>query len=195
MIIKIHGTSGSGKTTIVRALLELSDPVPADCINTDSGRIEAHLLHLPGVMKPVVVLGPYGKSWCGGLDAVAGTLNHARMLDRYANLGHVLYEGLLGSECYGAMGKASERFGKSHVFAFLDTPIEVCIERVKQRRFDAGNTKPLNEENTRGRIPKIERLYRKLKYELGREVAYIDYKRPVDQILDMLRLADEAEAT
>jgi len=189
MIIKIHGTSGSGKTTIIRELMKMSDPVPAECVDLKEGRVEAMILHLKSVMKPVVVLGPYGKAHCGGLDAISGTDVHVQLLRRYVEWGHVLYEGLLGSECYGAMGAASELYHGDHLFAFLDTPIETCIERVKQRRLDAGNTKPLNESNTRGRVAKIERLKYRLQNEFGRWVVDIDHKRATDQIYQILRTA------
>lgn len=187
MIIKIHGTSGSGKTTIVRELMAMSHLKTADLVNTQSGRVEGHLMHLPDVMEPVIVLGPYGRSWCGGLDAVAGTLNHARLLHRYAGLGHVLYEGLLGSECYGEMGKASEQYGDDHIFAFLDTPMEVCIERVKARRFEAGNVKPFNEDNTRNRGPKIERLKNRLLLEFHRNVVIIPHMNATRFIYELLK--------
>jgi ABC-type dipeptide/oligopeptide/nickel transport system ATPase component len=189
MIIKIHGTSGSGKTTIIRDLMAMSDPPPATGMNTETFRIDAHLMHLPGVMKPVIVLGPYGKAHCGGLDAVPGTVNHARMLHQYASVGHVLYEGLLGSECYGAMGKASEQYGDEHIFAFLDTPIETCIARVKMRRLEAGNNKPLNEINTRERVPKIERLKTRLHYHMHRVVITLDHTKATQQVLELLKSA------
>lgn len=189
MIIKIHGTSGSGKTTIIRDLMALSEPPAAECMNMTTGKVEAHILHVPGVARPIVVLGPYGKSHCGGLDAVSGTDNHVILLRRYVGWGHVLYEGLLGSECYGAMGAASAEYAGDHVFAFLDTPIEECIARVKQRRLAAGNTKPLNEENTRGRVPKIDRLRRKLQGELGRTVKTIPYTHATEVVLQWLKEA------
>jgi len=189
MIIKIHGTSGSGKTTIIRDLMKMSDPPPAECVDLKEGRVEAMILHLPGVMKPVVVLGPYGASQCGGLDAISGTANHAELLHRYVTWGHVIYEGLLGSECYGKMGEASERYHGDHLFAFLDTPIETCIARVKERRFIAGNTKPLNEDNTRGRVPKIDRLKYRLQHEFGRWVFDLDHLRATQQVYELLRNA------
>jgi hypothetical protein len=45
---------------------------------------------------------------------------------------------------------------------FLVTDIEECIRRVKKRRKDAGNDKPLNEKNTRNRVATIERARVKL---------------------------------
>ena len=189
MIIKIHGTSGSGKTTIIRDLMNISIPPAADCVDMKTGKVEAHILHVPGIMRPIAVLGPYGKSACGGLDAISGTDTHASLLHRYVGWGHVLYEGLLGSECYGAMGRASEEYHGDHVFAFLDTPIETCIARVKERRLAAGNNKPLNEANTRGRVPKINRLKHRIQYEFQRDVVILDHKNATRQVYEMLRAA------
>jgi shikimate kinase len=186
MIIKIHGTSGSGKTTIIRDLIAMSSPPMTDFMDMKTGKIIAQLMHLPGMMTPVVALGPYGKAHCGGLDAISGTDTHVKLLDAHVQWGHVLYEGLLGSECYGAMGLASEKYGRDHVFAFLDTPIEVCIQRVKDRRLGKGNTKPLNEDNTRGRVQKIANLRRKLLSQ-GKRVVDLDHTIATEQVYRMLK--------
>jgi hypothetical protein len=167
LIIKLHGTSGSGKTTVARTLMSDSQVTPI--LNQTNRKHEAyHCSHIL-LEQPLYVLGPYTAT-CGGLDSLNDVDEHMRLLSTYSQLGHVFYEGLLGSEYYGRIGKLSEQWGDRHIFAFLDTPIDVCIDRIKARRLAAGNDKPLNETNTRGRIPKIERLKYRLKHELHRQV-------------------------
>lgn len=189
MIVKLHGTSGSGKSTVARALMEGMEKW--SILHPANRKVEAYKVHRPDFVKPLYVLGPYN-AVCGGLDSLSDVGDHIRLLETYGPLGHVFYEGLLGSEYYGRIGKVSEMFGDQHIFAFLDTPIEVCIERIKARRLAKGNLKPLNESNTRGRVAKIERLAYKLRNGDGiprRQVVQISYLDAAGQILDIYREA------
>jgi hypothetical protein len=167
LIVKLHGTSGSGKTTVARGLMK--DAMMAPILNSVNRKPEAYAVQRPELTSQLYILGPYTAT-CGGLDSLNDVEEHMRLLRTYAQLGHVFYEGLLGSEYYGRIGKLSEDYGDRHIFAFLDTPIDVCIDRIKMRRMEAGNMKPLNESNTRGRIPKIDRLKFRLKNEFKRRV-------------------------
>jgi hypothetical protein len=180
MIVKLHGTSGSGKTTVAREIMSRAAHVRP--IMNVRGKPEAYECMLGILNKPIFILGPYNAT-CGGLDGLSDVNDHIRLLHSAASYGHVFYEGLLGSEYYGRIGKESERYAGDHIFAFLDTPIEVCIDRVKARRLARGNTKPLNEENTRGRVAKINRLYERLAQELGRVSVIIDHTKATPQVL------------
>jgi len=189
MILKIHGTSGSGKSTIAWTFLKT---FTVDMLTNEVGKVEAYRVQPPDFNQPIYILGKY-TTQCGGCD----TLNadeQIELLHRYAPLGHVIYEGLLASEYYGRLGEASAQYGDDHVFAFLDTPIETCIERVKARRLAAGNTKPLNEDNTRGRIKKIDALKRKLKTVFGRKVVDLDHTIAYDQCYALLEDADSVKS-
>lgn len=182
MIIKIHGTSGAGKTTVVRNLMdEATQITPQGPVK----RPEAYKLDMPGLRRPVYVLGPY-ENTCGGMDGVTSVSAQIELIHKYAELGHVIYEGLLLSTYYGSLGMAVERYGNDHVWAFLDTPIDVCIERVKARRLAAGNTKPLNERNTREREKPINSLKSKLSRR-GAKVITLNYDNsPSVQLLEVL---------
>lgn len=185
MIVKLHGTSGSGKTTVARGLMEKAIG-PIRTIKNTRGRPEAYMFNLPEIIEPLFILGSY-ESTCGGMDTVDDTDDQLRLIEQSAKYGHVFYEGLLGSEFYGRIGKLSEHYGDKHIFAFLDTPIEVCIARVKKRRLERGVTKPLNEANTRGRVAKINRLQYKLIHELHRPVVVIDHTRAVEQVYNLFK--------
>jgi hypothetical protein len=178
MLIKLHGTSGSGKSTVARFLMAQGLTVP----ETKAYRVD--MFHLE---KPLFILGLYNTQ-CGGCDTLTA-LEQIDLIHKYAPRGHVFYEGLLGSEYYGKLGEASERYGKDHVFAFIDTPIEICIHRVIARRLAKGNIKPLNEDNTRNRVHKIASLRSKL-IRTGRNVVDIDHHQANIQILDLFKASE-----
>ena len=188
-IIKLHGTSGSGKTTIARELMKQADLVRT-ILNPASRKPEAYEVRWL-YKNPLFILGPYTAT-CGGLDSLSDVDDHIRLLNEYGDKGHVFYEGLLGSEYYGRIGKVSEQFGDRHIFAFLDTPIEVCLARVQARRLARGNTKPLNPANTVGRVANIERLKYRLENELSRKTVLLRHEYAAQELLDIYRYHDEA---
>jgi len=151
----------------------------------------AYEVTIPEFKKPLYILGLYN-SQCGGCDTLTAGQQIA-LIEYYAPRGHVFYEGLLGSEYYGKLGACSEQYGEEHVFAFLDTPIEVCIERVKARRLAKGNTTPLNETNTRDRIYKIQRLKDKL-IKNNRNVVTLEYLQANTQALNLYRKSENVES-
>lgn len=187
LIVKLHGTSGSGKTTVARELMKQADLV-RPILNPASRKPEAYEVRWLYKL-PLFILGPYTAT-CGGLDSLSDVNDHIRLLEHYGKIGHVFYEGLLGSEYYGRIGKVSEAFGDNHIFAFLDTPIEVCLARVQARRLARGNTKPLNPANTVGRVAKIERLRYRLENEFHRPTRTITYISPTSEILELYRRHD-----
>lgn len=178
MIIRLCGTSGSGKTTVARELMgrapiRLGDPKRPSAYKVPKG-----------YGKPLFIIGPYTNT-CGGVDSLSGWKECMDMVHLYQREGHVFYESLLLSTYYGQQGLETKQYGKDHVWAFLDTPIEVCIERIKARRLAAGNTKPLNEDNTRNRVRTIDNLRRRVT-DLGHRVVVIPYLHAVYAVKELL---------
>ena len=101
---------------------------------------EAYELTLP-LCDPVYVIGPY-LTPCGGCDRILPFALAPQLIEKYAQQGHVVFEGLLMSTFYGAIGRLMET--RDSVVMFLDTPLELCIERVEARRRAAGNFRPFN---------------------------------------------------
>lgn len=157
--------------------------------NSANRKVEAYSVHLPYLKEPLYVLGPY-TAVCGGMDSLSDVNDHIRLIHTYSQLGHVIYEGLLASEYYGRLGAASEQYGDNHIFAFLDTPIEVCLDRVVARRVARGNLKPLNSSNTVGRVKKIAMLKTKLEQVLRRRTVQIDHTNAVEQVANLFREHD-----
>lgn len=183
LLIKIHGTSGAGKTTAVRDFMALAHEVIPQ---GKKDRPEAYELDFHELKDRVYVLGSY-ENTCGGMDSVPTSDQQIALIHKYAAIGHVVYEGLLMSTYYGKLGEVVHHtYGSSHVWAFMDTPIQVCIDRVKKRRLEAGNVKPLNEDNTRGRVKSINALRAKLRHKVAVIVDIRHDDNPSAQLLEIL---------
>jgi hypothetical protein len=178
MILKLHGTSGSGKTTVAQGLIsKASENILRD---------KVHELTIPGLDRPLFLLGRYDKTVCGGMDTIQSPDEQIDLLVTHATKGHVFYEGLLLSGFYGRIGKASEEFGDQHVFGFLTTPLEICLERVQARRAARGTTTPFNPANTKDKFDAILRLKWRLDNDFHRPTSWISWKDPVNKCLEVL---------
>lgn len=155
MIVKIHGTHGSGKSTLVRELMkrwrfgELQD-----------NHYEAPLLYgqpLARRFERAVVLGPY-RTACGGMDAVGANDTRLALVRAWKDRPEaiVFFEGVLASTTYGGLGEMSERSRVKWVYLFLDTPAEECVRRVRERRHQRGDLRPFDPE--RSLLPKIKAI-------------------------------------
>jgi len=186
MIISIRGTHGSGKSTVMR---ELIDKYCAQRYygRAGKGRPEAYELALPGVHRTAYILGPY-ETTCGGCDAIQPYDLILELLTEYGAKGHVLFEGALVSSSYGRIGRLMEQWGQDGVMAFLNTPIDECLRRVVQRRVDRGDLRPFNPQNTIGKAKSGESTKRQIA-EAGNIIRAVDldWQEPVAQLLALLR--------
>jgi hypothetical protein len=184
-IIKIHGCSGAGKTTAVRALIEGAatiDRIPVK----GSGKTAAYVLDILELEQPLVILGSYDNN-CGGVDTIDSATQVMEMIDHYAPHGHVIHEGLLQSTYYGAMGEHSKKYGKDYVYAFLDTPINVCLDRVVARRASNDTKRTFNPALTVAKHHTIQRLEKKLRDSGEHRVVTLEYHKPmVEQLIPLL---------
>lgn len=140
-VIKLGGCNGSGKSTVARAVLDLTAEGEPQYYTLESGK-KAKFYNGSWMDKPVFVLGKYDNA-CGGMDTISDKHDRFGMVKHFAESygrdGLVFFEGLITGKTYGAMGQLSEE----HValkkpimwlYTFMDTPFDVCVERVLQRR-------------------------------------------------------------
>ena len=130
----------SGKTTIVKNLLAASKTKPKPIFGVLGPRQpEAYQLQLEKRKKPLFVLGPYYGVPTSGADVITtnGLDVLIFLLEKYRKKGDVLYEGIIVSNNYGSVGEYLHSQKKDVVVAFLDTPLEVCLEGLKARQLTA----------------------------------------------------------
>jgi uridine kinase len=143
-IYNIRGTNGSGKTTFVRTILDQMGGGPIGWRGPKRNKVEAYAGEYKG--KSIVILGSY-EAACGGMDTVTDINDRVDMIHTYANKGYdiMLLEGLMMSHAIGRMGEAMKLY--KHTLAFLDTPLEKCIDRVIARRHEKGNYEEFDPKN------------------------------------------------
>lgn len=169
-IVNIRGTSGSGKTTLVRALWDSAERVTPDHATMNGGTAKAPqnylLSRVEGMRDPFLwVLGKY-ETACGGCDTIKTQDDICQRVRFFHSMGPVLFEGLLISHLFSRYRDLAHELGGIR-FLFLDTPEEVCVERVKQRREERARrlgkpAKPLNETNTRQKWHDMRRVFEKM---------------------------------
>ena len=194
MILNIRGSSCSGKSTNVYSLLRdypNSEVWERVGWNKKKPRQVGHLL--PGGL---FVVGPYAATAkTGGMDMLMPgktelvTLWLERNCQRYP---FVIFESMMASLAIGRYHELRKRLGPPGTisFAFMDTPMEVCRERIMSRNGGLGPSgKGINDEATVvhqwHRIRQIkDRLLEK------HEVCYdLDWQGSYPQVLGLLQQA------
>ena len=160
MIVQVRGTSGAGKSTVIREVKAKMDYFEPRYIKGRKMPL-FYLRELDG-QRPCIILSHY-ESPCAGCD-VLGSARHIFDLLQILDLGkyNILCEGLMLSEDTKWAMQISQVLGQHQTNYYLTTDIEECIERIKKRRAEKGNDKPLNEDNTRRRYEVINRTQTKL---------------------------------
>lgn len=174
MIVNIRGTGGSGKSHLVRRVMDLY--------------AERHPRHVEGRRRPVsylcsaeghrplLVPGHY-ETACGGCDTLK-TVNQVYELvtagDRHNC--DVLYEGIMVADDVTRAVLLSRSADLRVVL--LTTPIEECLHSIQARRAERGDERPLSEKNTRDRAKRHDHNVWRLKQasvrteRLDREAAF-----------------------
>lgn len=188
-IVNIRGCNGSGKTTIVRRFL---DRLPRRALGGAERPLGYEVdANAWGVGNPVFVVGSY-ENTCGGADGIKTQEEIAERVVKAHGYGHVLVEGLLMSKSSDGGHVAPILKEHGAIFAFLDTPWQVCLERVLARRLAAGNTKPFDPNKTmRSAYEQCHRSAELLSLAGGYDVRWLDWQDPITSVVGWLR---EAEA-
>lgn len=171
MIINIRGTNGSGKTTLARELIGApANPVDLLWYDDPTKKFPARRSSVEGWGHPggFLAVGSY-RQGCGGLDTVPTfALQQAGVdaaCDPEGKLSknmprHVVCEGVLASTVAGSwldffVSMRQRHGGVGTLVAYLDTPIELCLERIRARQEAAGRVRDIKVELVRDKIASI----------------------------------------
>ena len=183
-VINIRGTSGSGKSTLIRRLVELypeKTPVHVE------GRKQPLFYELRGEgLLPLSLLGHY-ETPCGGCDTIPSMDRIYELVrDRLAQGDSVLYEGLLiSAEVNRAVALHADGFDLTVVH--LQTPVDVCIDSVNQRRWAKTPDKPgVNPKNTEAKFKQTIATCKKLAAQ-GVKVVEADRDGAYEAIKELLK--------
>lgn len=155
MVLQIRGANGSGKSTIVRNFMrQVGDDWKAHIVE---GRKRP--LYYRHERKKIVVLGHYEID-CGGCDTLSGNEATFKLQQELSKSYRVLAEGIMLSEDV----KWSSQLENLKIL-FLDTPLETCLERVKNRREESGreHKEPFDPTRTIRRFKDFIRIRQRLK--------------------------------
>ena len=211
MIINLRGTSGSGKTTVVRALMAKYPAIEPLMVADERGREKIHgyecrMANFPGNPPNLYVVGSY-KNVCGGCDGIKTQDEICNRVRNYAGLaGDVVFEGLLISHLFSRYVNLDREMSSTNsqqtIWAFLDTPEQVCVDRVKARREQRFSAKclvadekgrvrpehpgPLNEKNTRQKWNDMRRVFQKCTRD-GLDARWVNHENPTAQVWGWMR--------
>lgn len=184
IVVKLGGTNGSGKTSVARALLDMMEEQDV-AKKATYGFIDG---------KAWVILGSY-KTVCGGMDTISDKEERLALINDHIGNGWrdhdeddvIFFEGLITGKTYGKIGELSELDnGARWIYAFMDTPFEVCVERVLARRAARGNTAPFNAERTMRPTYKAVHSTAKRALAQGHKVVWLPHKLKPAHIAEFL---------
>jgi thymidylate kinase len=178
MIVNVRGTGGSGKSTVIRRVMErlleldwVKESVFIDGRRQPYGYKFTKVGHVP-----VYVPGHY-ETACGGCDTITKVQDVFDVVRAHAGNGeHVLFEGIISQDDTTRTIELKRNFPL--LIVFLTTPLEDCLAGIQKRRDERGDVRPLQTKNTTSRMKRCESHYSKLRdagvecLKLDRETAY-----------------------
>lgn len=180
--VNIRGTGGSGKSTLVKRIMELYPAYQMPVIVPGRKRPERYILRqTPDAARALIIPGHY-ETACGGCDTIK-TVDQVYDMVRSSLTGgdDVLYEGIMVQDdvtrAVALDKELKAQGGQLHVIR-LTTKVEDCLAAIRDRRAARGEEKPLNEKNTRQRYERVLRSCDRLRHAgvaveaLDREAAF-----------------------
>jgi shikimate kinase len=194
MIVNLRGAHGSGKTYVAKQLLERWAPVLPQY--DGSGRVIGYR-----TSNGVYIIGKYDpERHCGGCDGfrdrdgVKAQDQVCDLIRQWAPRGDVFFEGMVAAGTFGRWfdleKELKAELGTRWVWAFLDTPLQKCLENIQIRN----GGKPIIESHVVKKFKAVEST-RKKALEAGLEVRVISHLKPVDNVMALITtIGEEAHA-
>jgi len=203
MIINIRGTNGSGKTTLARQLIG-ENATPIDLVEypspTKKDPDRKRWVEGWGVPNNFLAIGSY-RQGCGGMDTIPSFALQQQAVENAVNWNrghgtrhmagdspeHVVCEGVLASTVAGSWLEFFSRFKSQTLIAYLDTPLEVCLERITARQIAAkGEAREIKVDLVRDKIKAIEAT--RARFDVaGIRTVTLNWRDPVHHLKEALR--------
>jgi len=179
VIINLRGTSGSGKSYVVKEFLDTytSEEV------LENKKIVGY--YLDTEFGKLFVVGKY-TNVCGGCDTLS--VEHSRkLIKKHGRLSSVLFEGLIMNKGYTINRDIIKKLsGEEYTFAFLDTTLQKCLSRVRKRRKEKGNLKILNPYHTKDSYYRNLRILERCVQDKAHPVV-IDHANAFKEVLSVFK--------
>lgn len=186
MIVNIRGTGGSGKSTLVRLVM---DRYPVKIPKFIEGRKQpyGYLLARDVADTPMLwVVGHYNTA-CGGGDTLKSPGDVFDSVRDKAEAGYdVLFEGIISQDDV-TRTIALHRSFPLLVLA-LTTPVEECLKGIQARRDERGDERPLSSKNTESRNRRLMTSILPRLKDAGVEVMKLSREDALQETLKRLRL-------
>lgn len=187
MIVNIRGTGGSGKSTVVRRIMEhYPNRVPINVLGRKQPQAyRCFRVEHDGTAgsdpvysaKPLYVVGHY-ETACGGGDTIKTPAEVFDLVRKAAETGDdVLFEGIISQDDTTRTIELARTLPLTVLF--LNTPLAECLAGIQARRDLRGDERPLNPKNTESRMKRCLSHYSKLRdaglsvEKFDRESAYL----------------------
>lgn len=165
-LINVRGCNGSGKTTLLRCLGREPGAVLRVLSYCDKDQIHTHYAGVTICPSGTILVGDYLPRLPGGnlpatagLDRVSTQAGAKELIEKCAALPGaqmVLFEGVVVATIYGPWKDWAAAHG-GMTWAFLDTPLEVCLKRIQERN----GGKPVKEDQVADKHRTISRVREK----------------------------------
>ena len=169
LVIQVQGTTGSGKSTLMRGLLKHYGGTPIH----KEGKVHAYQLG----QDAGYLIGSYESPTSGGCDTLKGPGATIARVREYAALGNVYFEGFIASAIYPQfrdLCNELEAQGHHYVFAHMATTLPQCLTNTVVRRIARENFKAFDSAHLDRKHRDILNTRRKLR-NLGKDLRSIPY--------------------
>ena len=181
MIVNIAGTSGSGKSHLMRSVLAKAKK----CTPVfDGTKVRGYELVFRGIKGKAYVLGAYDVP-TGGCDTSGSAIEIFEMLPSIIPAyTHVLYEGLFVMNMSRAP-QLAEEYGRDMCVIQLTTPLATCLTSVNARRAERGAGVLADTKNTQDNYRRATNYCLKMR-DAGARVIRTAREDALEKILEVL---------
>lgn len=188
VIVNIRGTGGSGKSTVVRAVM-----ARYACVKPVYGERKRPLGYVclkAAAADPLWVVGHY-ETPCGGGDTMPTPGAVFDLAQGAAERGcDAIFEGIISQDDVRRTTELAHMWPL--LVVALDVPIETCLESIRNRRLSRGNERPLNPKNTVQRAKTLVRTMERLA-AAGIEAVWASRAEALQMCCARLNLSTQAQ--